>query len=152
MLFRSEPDGRANLNEAEAASDVSAGRQEPGSRRGSMGDDALVIQELYFLYPGQREPALRSVNLTLRRGEFLVLCGPSGCGKTTLLRLLKRSLMPHGDLTGRIFWEGRPLEELDLREEAAVIGFVQQSPENQIVTDTVWPELAFCLLYTSRCV
>lgn len=142
---RIEPDGRANLNEAEAASDVSAGRQEPGSRRGSMGDDALVIQELYFLYPGQREPALRSVNLTLRRGEFLVLCGPSGCGKTTLLRLLKRSLMPHGDLTGRIFWEGRPLEELDLREEAAVIGFVQQSPENQIVTDTVWHELAFGL-------
>lgn len=93
---RIEPDGRANLNEAEAASDVSAGRQEPGSRRGSMGDDALLFRNCIFYIRGQREPALRSVNLTLRRGEFLVLCGPSGCGKTTLLRLLKRPCAPWG--------------------------------------------------------
>ncbi|UQT50880.1 hypothetical protein M5E87_06080 [Flavonifractor plautii] len=46
---------------------------------------------------------------------------------------------------GHIRFEGRPLEELDQREQSARIGFVQQSPENQIVTDKVWHELAFGL-------
>lgn len=43
------------------------------------------------------------------------------------------------------FFEGTPLEQLSQREQSQQIGFVQQSPENQIVTDKVWHELAFGL-------
>jgi energy-coupling factor transport system ATP-binding protein len=88
-------------------------------------------------------PALSGVDIAVAPGEFIVLCGSSGCGKTTLLRQLKPALAPYGKLTGEIFFEGAPLRELTDRDAAAKIGFVLQSPENQIVTDKVWHELAF---------
>ena len=107
--------------------------------------ESFRIERLSFSYPEQEAKALDKVNLTVERGAFLVLCGPSGCGKSTLLRHLKTVLAPHGHRTGHILFEGVPLEELDQREQSSRISFVQQSPENQIVTDKVWHELAFGL-------
>lgn len=95
----------------------------------------INIEELSFTYPNSATPALSVKELHIRKGEFIVLCGPSGCGKTTLLRLLKPSMAPHGTKEGRI--------SVSISNDAADIGFVQQSPENQIVTDKVWHELAF---------
>ena len=98
-----------------------------------------------FTYPQQRTPALTDVELTIRSGEFWVLCGPSGCGKSTLLRQLKTVLAPHGVTKGEVYFQGAPLREIPLRQQAADIGFVLQSPEQQVVTDKVWHELAFGL-------
>ena len=106
---------------------------------------SIEIEHFSFYYPEQAEKTLDDLTLTVEQGEFLVLCGPSGCGKSTLLRQLKTVLAPHGRRLGSIHFEGRPLEELDQREQSAGIGFVQQDPENQIVTDKVWHELAFGL-------
>jgi len=103
------------------------------------------IEQLTFTYPEQSAPALRDVNLTLRAGEFVTLCGLSGSGKSTLLRQLKTALTPNGARLGAIFFNDRPLSGVPQREQAERIGFVQQSPENQIVTDKVWHELAFGL-------
>ena len=103
------------------------------------------IEDLTFFYPQQTRAALEQVTLTVEEGAFLVLCGPSGCGKSTLLRQLKPALAPHGTRQGRILFRETPLEQVDARTQAARIGFVQQSPENQIVTDKVWYELAFGL-------
>ena len=106
----------------------------------------LVRLEHYgFTYPQQTRPALSDVELTIRDGEFWVLCGTSGCGKTTLLRQLKPSLRPHGAVQGCVWFDGQPLEQLPPRRQAADIGFVLQSPEEQTVTDKVWHELAFGL-------
>lgn len=107
--------------------------------------DTFRIQDLTFSYPEQPTCVLDHLSITIERGEFLVLCGPSGCGKSTLLRQLKTVLAPHGRRTGEIFFEGNPLDQLDQREQTQKIGFVQQSAENQIVTDKVWHELAFGL-------
>ena len=107
--------------------------------------DTYRIDNLTFTYPGRETPALLEVSLNIERGQFVTLCGPSGCGKTTLLRQLKPSTAPHGARDGTVFFEGRSLDELDLREASSKIGFVMQSPENQIVTDKVWHELAFGL-------
>ncbi len=107
--------------------------------------EVFSIRDLTFFYPGQTVPALNSVNLTVEAGEFITLCGKSGCGKTTLLRQLKPLLAPHGTRTGEIFFEGVPLDALDQRTQAGRIGFVLQTPDNQIVTDKVWHELAFGL-------
>ena len=103
------------------------------------------IENLTFTYPSRETAALSGVSLAIGRGEFVTLCGPSGSGKTTLLRHLKPSAAPHGVTSGEIFFEGTPLGELSARDAAAKIGFVLQSPENQIVTDKVWHELAFGL-------
>ena len=107
--------------------------------------EEYTIRNLSFSYPGQEEPALRGLDLTVRAGEFLTLCGPSGCGKSTLLRQLKPVLAPHGTRTGEILFEGAPLDGLDLRVQSQKIGFVRQDPEGQIVTDRVWQELVFGL-------
>ncbi|MGE4276336.1 MAG: ATP-binding cassette domain-containing protein [Lawsonibacter sp.] len=103
------------------------------------------IRDLTFAYPGQNTPALSHVSLTVERGAFFTLFGPSGGGKTTLLRQLKPALAPHGTLSGSILFQGCPLEQLDPAVQASSIGFVLQSPEEQIVTDKVWHELAFGL-------
>lgn len=106
---------------------------------------SFEIDNLSFCYPGGEEAALEGVSLTVERGAFLVLCGPSGSGKSTLLRQLKPDLAPHGSRTGSILFEGAPLDSLDRRAQCQKIGFVLQSPEDQLVTDKVWHELAFGL-------
>ena len=107
--------------------------------------ECYTIRNLNFSYPEQKGKVLDDISITIQEGEFVVLCGASGSGKTTLLRQLKTVLSPHGLRTGHIFFQGVPLEELDQREQSSRIGFVLQSPENQIVTDKVWHELAFGL-------
>lgn len=107
--------------------------------------DTFSIKNLTFYYPEQEFPTLADFSLNVKPGDFLVLCGPSGCGKSTLLRQLKTVLAPHGRRTGEILFEDKPLDEMEQREQSQKIGFVQQSPDNQIVTDKVWHELAFGL-------
>ena len=103
------------------------------------------FKNVSFAYPEQETKALRDISFNVNQGEFLILCGPSGCGKSTLLRHLKTCLAPHGVLTGEILFNGKPLGEVDERIQSQEIGFVLQSPENQVVTDKVWHELAFGL-------
>ena len=107
--------------------------------------ESYTIQNLTFTYPSRQSPALCDVSVSIEAGRFVVLAGPSGCGKTTLLRRLKPVLAPHGEVSGSILFEGKPVEALGVRAQSAKIGFVMQSPENQIVTDKVWHELAFGL-------
>lgn len=107
--------------------------------------ESFTIKNLTFVYPEQERRVLDDISITIEQGQFVILCGSSGCGKTTLLRQLKTVLSPHGVRTGTIYFEGTPLHELNQREQSARIGFVLQSPENQIVTDKVWHELAFGL-------
>lgn len=104
------------------------------------------IKNLSFSYPASKNgPALKAINLSIERGEYIAVCGKSGSGKTTLLKHLKSVLSPHGNVEGEIYFEGKPLEESDLRQQSAKIGYVMQNPDNQIVTDKVWHELAFGL-------
>lgn len=105
----------------------------------------LTVKDLSFTYPNKTEKALDGINLEIERGEFVVLCGESGCGKSTLLRLVKKQLRPKGEISGKILYEGIEVGELDERKSVTDIGFVMQNPDNQIVTDKVWHELAFGL-------
>ncbi|MPW27235.1 ATP-binding cassette domain-containing protein [Alkalibaculum sp. M08DMB] len=107
--------------------------------------EIIEIQNMSFTYPNTESKALIEINLSIRESEFLVICGQSGCGKTTLLRNLKKEIAPHGQQIGNILYKGVPIKKIDEKVSATEIGFVLQDPENQIVTDTVWHELAFGL-------
>lgn len=103
------------------------------------------IENLSFRYPQAEEYALNGITLDISKGEFVVICGSSGCGKTTLCKLLKKEIAPFGEKSGSIVYNGVRQEELDERASAGEIGYVLQNPDNQIVTDQVWHELAFGL-------
>ena len=103
------------------------------------------IRDLSFSYPNEERKVLDSVSFRAEKGEFILLFGESGSGKTTLLRHLKTVLAPHGIRSGEILLDGKPLDEVSLAEQARRVGFVTQDPDQQIVTDKVWHELAFGL-------
>ena len=104
------------------------------------------IKDLIFSYPTSKgKKSLDGVSLSIEKGEYIVLCGKSGSGKTTLLRQMKSVLAPHGKKSGEILFGGVPLEKVSQRDQAFKIGYVMQNPDDQIVTDKVWHELAFGL-------
>lgn len=105
----------------------------------------VEIHDFCFAYPDCSSKVLDQVNMEIQEGTLNVICGRSGCGKSTLLRHFKSVLMPHGVSSGTVLFKGEKLAEVDHRTQSQEIGFVMQNPDNQIVTDKVWHELAFGL-------
>ncbi|MBQ0014357.1 MAG: ATP-binding cassette domain-containing protein [Oscillospiraceae bacterium] len=104
------------------------------------------IKNLSFSYATNPEKrVLDNINLTIEHGEYITVCGKSGSGKSTLLRHLKTVLAPAGERVGIIKFNGKELSDISTYEQASFIGFVMQNPDDQIVTDKVWHELAFGL-------
>ena len=106
---------------------------------------SIQIRNLTFEYPLADKPAIKNINLEVEPSEFIVVCGKSGCGKSTLLRQMKKNLIPYGEKEGEVLYQGVEISELPDRKSTTDIGFVQQNPDNQLVTDKVWHELAFGL-------
>ncbi len=103
--------------------------------------EILSVEKLNFSYPNAKGKALSDISFTVGSGDFVLLCGATGSGKTTLLKMLKKEIAPFGEKTGNILFCGKGSEQ----SKPADIGFVMQNPENQIVCDKVWHELAFGL-------
>lgn len=97
--------------------------------------NAVEISGLSFCYAGETKAVLKDVSFCLGKNEFCLVCGATGSGKSTLLSLLKPEISPRGTLGGQI----------TISKEIGFVGFVGQDPEEQIVTDKVWHELAFGL-------
>ncbi len=107
--------------------------------------EILKLENLSFKYPNCDIPSVKNVSLKINRGELLAVCGATGSGKSTLLRLLKKEVSPLGEKTGDVYYCGQPIDEIDDITSACKIGFVMQRPEQQIVCDKVYSELAFGL-------
>lgn len=106
--------------------------------------EILRVENLSFAYAGGA-PVLSDVSFSARRGEFITVCGTTGSGKSTLLRMIKRELIPEGERSGKVEICGVSQDELSPLDAAAKVGFVFQNPEQQIVCDKVWHEIAFGL-------
>lgn len=107
--------------------------------------DAVRAQGFAFTYPDAPARTFGPLDWRVAEGSFTLLLGATGCGKTTLLRCLKPALAPTGAQEGRLEVLGREPAAFDAADGAAQVGYVAQNPENQLVCDTVWHELAFAL-------
>ncbi len=106
---------------------------------------AIEVQGLSFAYPGAEAPVLEGLDWRVPQGAFALLVGGTGSGKSTLLSLLKPEIAPAGTRSGELLVLGEPVADMDVRASAERVGYVFQDPENQIVCETVWHEMAFGL-------
>ena len=107
--------------------------------------DAVRAQGFAFTYPDAPARTFGPLDWRVAEGSFTLLLGATGCGKTTLLRCLKPALAPTGAQEGCLEVLGCAPGAFDAADGAAQVGYVAQNPENQLVCDTVWHELAFGL-------
>ena len=84
--------------------------------------DRIELRKVGFAFPGNPQPVLSDVSLTIRHGEFVGLIGPSGAGKSTLADILLNVLVP---VEGGIFIDGQPLHAAG-RDLCLSVGYVPQ--------------------------
>lgn len=106
---------------------------------------AIEVRGLSFTYPGAAAPVLDGLDWSVPRGAFALLVGGTGSGKSTLLSLLKPEIAPTGECSGGLRVLGESVADMDARASAERVGYVFQDPENQVVCETVWHEMAFGL-------
>jgi cobalt transport protein ATP-binding subunit len=98
----------------------------------------IQLQNLHHRYPDGTY-ALRGIELTILKGEFLLICGSNGSGKTTLLRIMSGLMKP---TDGSISINGlNPVK--DSHKVRQIVGMVFQDPDSQIVGETVREDIAF---------
>jgi energy-coupling factor transport system ATP-binding protein len=110
-------------------------------------DEVIRVRDLWWRYELGQDWALKGIDLTVRRGEFLVIVGPSGAGKSTLCLTLC-GMIPHfsrGYYRGEVVINGRETRQMKLSEITRKVGIVFQDPDTQFVTMSVEDEIAFPL-------
>lgn len=108
-------------------------------------EPAIEVRGLRFAYPGAEAPVFDGLDWRVSQGAFALLVGGTGSGKSTLLSLLKPEIAPTGECAGELRVLGENVADMDVRASAERVGYVFQDPENQIVCETVWHEMAFGL-------
>lgn len=106
---------------------------------------AIVVKDLSFRYPGTDRDALRNVDLTIERGDFVAVVGGNGSAKTTLCKTFN-GLVPHywnGDFAGAVHVDGVDTWDSSVAELSSRVGYVYQDFQNQLVRPTVRDEVAF---------
>ena len=110
-----------------------------------MNEAIIQFHHFSFQYRAQSEPTLRDIDLTIRKGEKLLICGPSGCGKSTLAHCIN-GLIPfsyRGECRGSLTINGRESRELGIFEISRTVGTVLQDADGQFVGLTVAEDIAF---------
>lgn len=107
----------------------------------------IQLKRLSFKYQDTKGTSLENINLTINKGEFILITGESGCGKTTLTRILN-GLCPQffqGEVQGEYLLEGKNALELDLNEIGLHIGNVFQDPRSQFFTTNTTDEIVMAM-------
>ncbi len=109
-----------------------------------MGALPVELENVYARYAGSEDWIVKDVTLKVDRGEMVVIMGPSGCGKSTLINVIG-GLIPHivaGVVKGKVKVEGIDVLKEGYRAIVGKVGIVYQNPEIQVITRSVFEELA----------
>lgn len=112
-----------------------------------MTDPILKFEHFGFQYDAQASPTLYDINLTVSRGEKVLIAGPSGCGKSTLAHCIN-GLIPFaykGEATGHVTLHEKETKKMGLFEISKVVGTVLQDSDGQFIGLTVAEDIAFAL-------
>ncbi|MBQ8611971.1 MAG: ABC transporter ATP-binding protein [Oscillospiraceae bacterium] len=110
-------------------------------------DIVISFDKFGFQYTAQAEPTLYDINLTVRKGEKVLIAGPSGCGKSTLAHCIN-GLIPAaypGRIIGSLTVGGRDAVEQGLFGLSKTVGTVLQDSDGQFIGLTVAEDIAFAL-------
>lgn len=109
----------------------------------SRNEPSVTVQNLTYIYPGTKDPAIKDINFEIPKGQFVAMIGQNGAGKTTLVKCLVGLFIP---TTGEIRLNNQDLKGKSVREIARVIGLILQNPDTQLFTMSVEEEIRFGLL------
>ncbi len=112
-----------------------------------MAEPIAVFDDVSYLYPRSKQPALQQVNFEIYQGEFLGLIGPTGAGKSTFCLALN-GIVPQfygGRFFGAIKVAGLDTVDHPISLLSRHVGTVFEDPETQLVTTSVENEIAFAL-------
>lgn len=107
----------------------------------------IEFHDFSWQYNAQKHPTLRNIDLTVYRGEKILICGPSGCGKSTMAHCLN-GLIPfsyRGAHSGSLKIMGKETSSLSLFDISKMVGTVLQDADGQFVGLTVAEDIAFAL-------
>ena len=107
----------------------------------------IAFEHFGFQYTAQAEPTLYDIDLTIRKGEKVLICGPSGCGKSTLAHCIN-GLIPNsypGKTTGKLTIGGRDTKDMSLFDLSKIVGTVLQDSDGQFIGLSVAEDMAFAL-------
>ncbi len=110
-------------------------------------EPVIEFTDFSFQYFAQKKPTLKNINLTIHKGEKVLIIGPSGSGKSTLANCIN-GLIPFsypGEMTGSCKVMGRETKELSLFEISQSVGTVLQDPDGQFLGLSVGEDIAFAL-------
>lgn len=108
-------------------------------------EEIISLENVNYSYYN-RIPALKNINLSIKKGEVFSVIGLNGCGKTTLLHIINGLLFPD---SGKMLFEGNAVNEKSLKENdfgprfRQKIGYIFQNPDLQLFCPTVLDELLF---------
>ncbi|MBR5596896.1 MAG: ABC transporter ATP-binding protein, partial [Lachnospiraceae bacterium] len=107
----------------------------------------IVFENFGYKYRSQAEPTVKDINLTIRKGERVIIVGPSGCGKSTLAHCLN-GLNPFsypGEITGSLKICGHETKEMGIFGLSKYVGTVLQDTDGQFIGMTVLEDIAFAM-------
>jgi cobalt/nickel transport system ATP-binding protein len=108
-------------------------------------EEIISLKNINYSYFG-KIPALKNINLSVKKGEMFSIIGLNGSGKSTLLHIMNALIFPD---SGEVLFKGKPVNEKSINKDSAgtdlrqSMGYVFQNPDVQLFCPTVFDELLF---------
>ena len=112
-----------------------------------MKEAMIELKDFSFQYKAQSEPTLKNLNLTIYKGEKVLIVGPSGSGKSTIGQCLN-GIIPNiykGTSSGKFLIQGKEAFDLSIYEKSHLVSTVLQDTDGQFIGLSVAEDLAFAL-------